>query len=346
MRRFLTERFSLERWIDPLDADTLCEDVRRGLGARPFWLPSKHLYDEAGCRLFEEICHLPEYYPTRAEAQVLRAIARGVARHVRPHTVVELGSGSAIKTRLLLDEVGRLGAPATYVPLDISQSALEASARALLALYPWLSVRAVVADFERPLADLPRGQGVLAVFLGGTLGNFEEDACERFLDHLARVLGRGASLLLGTDMVKDPERIERAYNDSRGITARFNLNLLSLINRRLGADFDPDDFEHLAFFDEPRAQIEMHLRARRPVQARVPAAGLAVSLATGETIRTEISRKFTPESGAALLERAGFSVAARFAPKDGDFSLWLAQVEEGPEVPAGAEPLATALSPL
>lgn len=339
MRSRLTERLSLERWIDPHDVDTLRDDVRRGLGARPCWLPSKHLYDGAGSRLFEQICELPEYYPTRVEAQVLRTVARGIARHVRPHTIVELGSGSAAKTRLLLDEVGRLGAPATYVPLDISQEVLEASAHRLLEAYPWLSVRAVVADFERPLADLPRGEGVLLVFLGGTLGNFEEEACERFLARLSSSLGPGAALLVGTDMVKDRARIELAYNDSRGITARFNLNVLTLINRRLGADFDPAQFEHLAFFDEPRAQIEMHLRARSPVRARVPAAGLTVSLAPGETIRTEISRKFTPESGAALLERTGFSLSARFAPQGGDFSLWLAQVT-GPAEPIGAQPLA------
>ncbi len=270
---------------------------------------------------------------------MLRAVASGVARHVRPHTIVELGSGSAVKTRLLLDEIGRLGSRATYVPLDISEEVLEASARALLELYPWLSVRAVVADFERPLAGLPRGDGVLLVFLGGTLGNFEEEACERFLAHLAASLGPGGTLLVGTDMVKDPARIERAYNDSRGVTARFNLNVLTLINRRLGADFDLGQFEHLAFFDEARARIEMHLRARRPVRARVPAAGLTVHLAPGETIRTEISRKFTPESGAALFERAGFSLAARFAPKDGEFSLWLARVAD-PGEPAGAQPLA------
>jgi L-histidine N-alpha-methyltransferase len=345
MRQYLVERLSVERWIDPSEADTLCEDVRRGLSSRPFWLPPKHLYDQAGSRLFEEICALPEYYPTRTEARILREVARAVVRDVRPHTVIELGSGSAAKTRLLLDEVGKLGEPATYMPIDISAGVLEASARRLLEDYRWLSVRAVVADFERELGDLPQGEGVLLVFLGGTIGNFEEGACERFLARLAAALGPGAALLLGTDMVKDRARLERAYNDASGVTARFNLNLLTLLNRRLGADFDPRHFEHLAFFNEPRSQIEMHLRARRRVRARIRAAGLELLLEPGETIRTEVSRKFTPQSGAAQLARAGFSLSARFAPQSGDFSLWLALVAASGAVD-GAEPLAWLPAPL
>lgn len=320
------ERMQIERRVDPAAADTLAQDVLRGLTATPKWLPPKHFYDDRGSRLFEEICSLEEYYPTRTEQSLLEACADEVIREAAPRQLVELGSGSSSKTRLLLDALGRAGSGGLYVPVDISEGMLAASAIALLERYPWLSLRGIVDDFDGEMAGLPRGPDVLLAFLGGTIGNLSAEQAPGLLAKLARRLGEGGWLLLGTDMVKERARLEAAYNDRKGVTAAFNLNLLEVLNRKLAADFDPRLFRHVAFFDPDAEQIEMHLESRRAQQVRIGALELTVSFEEGERLRTEISRKFTPASARSLLERAGFEVVRRFAPESGDFSLWLARV--------------------
>jgi len=255
--------------------------------------------------------------------------------------VVELGSGSSTKTRLLLDALGSLGRPAQYVGVDLDEAMLRQSALALAQRYPWLSVRALVADFEAPLSGLPRGPGTLVVFLGGTVGNLEAPAAHRVLSGLAAAAGPGASLLLGVDRIKDPKRLAAAYDDSQGVTARFNLNLLRVLNRRLGADFDPADFRHLALYDRGAEQVEMHLVARRALEVRLPALELTARFAAGESVRTEISRKFSEPGARALAERAGWTVRRVFSPPSEDFSLVWATAGE----PGGRQPTLNPLAP-
>jgi L-histidine N-alpha-methyltransferase len=320
------ERLKIERLVDPQSHDTLASDVLRGLTRKPKWLPSKHLYDERGGELFEQICALPEYYPTRTERALLELHAGDIVRLAKPSSMVELGSGSSRKTCVLLDALGRQGLSATYLPIDLDEAMLTASAKRLLALYPWLRIRGLVADLEQPLVGLPRGPGTLVAFLGGTIGNFAHEEAVGLLSGLAGAIGPEASLLLGTDMDKDPRRLEAAYDDSQGVTARFNLNLLQVLNRKLGADFDPARFRHLAFYDAARRQIEMHLRSLEDQSVRFERLGLTVFFRREERMRTEISRKLTADSGRRLLEEAGYQVIERFAAPGDDYSLWLAQV--------------------
>jgi L-histidine N-alpha-methyltransferase len=316
----------IERWLDPQSADTLARDVRHGLLSNPKWLPSKHLYDELGGRLFEEICDLPEYYPTRTELALLEEVSAQVVDMVRPQCLVELGSGSSRKSRVLLDAMAPQSDGFVYLPIDINETAVRESSTVLLERFPTLAVRGFIADFERALPRLPRGAGVLAAFLGGTLGNFEAGQGGQLLARLANALGQGAWLLLGTDMVKDRSRLLAAYDDRQGVTARFNLNMLEVVNRRLDARFRLADFAHQVLYDSASDQIEMHLRARCPQTVRIGKLDLSIGFETGETVRTEVSRKFTPQSGRRMLEEAGFLVRERFAPSSGDFSLWLAEV--------------------
>lgn len=322
----LPERLAIERQIDPTAADTLAQDVVRGFCSAPKWLPCKHLYDEAGGRLFEQICCLPEYYPARVERALLARHAGEVVEATRPAALVELGSGSSRKTRLLLEALGRANPGAFYLPIDIDEAMLRASSAELLVAFPWLHIRGLVADFESPLEGLPRGPEVLAVFLGGTIGNFDEEGAGRLLSGLARALGPGAGLLIGTDMHKDPRRLTAAYDDRQGVTARFNLNLLEVLNRKLGAHFVTARFRHLARYDLARRQIEMHLRSLAAQRVCFDRLGLEVGFEAGELVRTEISRKFTPLTGRRMLEGAGFEVRERFASPGEEFSLWLARV--------------------
>ncbi|MGC4123069.1 MAG: L-histidine N(alpha)-methyltransferase [Myxococcales bacterium] len=336
----MSSRVIVERQAGLSSTDTLFEDVRRGLFSSPKTLPPKHLYDAEGGRLFEEICRLPEYYPTRTETALLAEVAPELVRSLRPETLVELGSGSSTKTRLLLDAMGALNRPARYVSLDLDETMLRQSAEVLAGRYPWLSVRARVADFEAPLSGLPRGAGTLVVFLGGTVGNLEQAAAVRVLSGLAAATGAGSSLLLGIDRIKDPARIAAAYDDAQGVTARFNLNLLQVLNRRLEASFDPRDFRHLAFYDRDAEQVEMHLVARRALEVRLQALELTARFAAGESVRTEISRKFSQGSARAMVERAGWTVRHLFSPPNEDFSLvWAVADGRGEDAPA-VNPLA------
>ena len=300
--------------------DALAADVRTGFASPQKWLPPRWLYDARGSELFERITTLPEYYPTTAEREILDGRATEIAASSAAHSLVELGSGSSEKTRLLLDALQAHGALRCFVPMDVSESALAQATGAITAEYPELDVRGVVGDFTEHLDLLPGGRPRLVAFLGGTLGNLLPGQRRVFLNSVRRVLGAGEWLLLGTDLVKDPRVLIRAYDDAAGVTAEFNRNVLRVLNDRLGADFEPDDFEHVAHWDSESEWMEMRLRARRSMSVRVPGADMTVAFVEGEHLRTEISAKFRPEGIRAELADAGFDLhhwwtdeAARFA---------------------------------
>ncbi|GHJ53543.1 L-histidine N(alpha)-methyltransferase [Micromonospora chersina] len=304
---------------------SLREDVRAGLTATPKWLPPKWFYDARGSALFEEITRLPEYYPTRAERAVLAAHADDIAACTGAKTLIELGSGSSEKTRLLLDAFTRHGDLGTFVPLDVSVSALRQSTTQIAAAYPGLRVRGIVGDFTRHLDRLPTGGRRLVLFLGGTIGNLLPAERAEFLTAMRAALECGDWLLIGTDLVKDPSVIVPAYDDAAGVTAEFNRNVLRVINRELGADFDPAAFRHVAVWDPGREWIEMRLRAEHP--ARVHVLDLEVTFAAGEELRTEVSAKFRPEGIARELAAAGFVRQEFWTDPDGLFGVSLARAD-------------------
>ncbi|MEU0470646.1 L-histidine N(alpha)-methyltransferase [Amycolatopsis sp. NPDC006131] len=306
-------------------AEALRADVREGLSAEQKWLPSKWFYDAAGSRLFEDITALPEYYPTRAEREVLAREAAGIAKITGAHTLVELGSGSSEKTRLLLDGLRDHGSLRTFVPLDVSEAALAEAVEAIQAGYPGLDVRGVVGDFTEHLGLLPGEPPRLVAFLGGTIGNFLPADRGKFLRSVRDVLAAGEWFLLGTDLVKDPETLVRAYDDSAGVTAEFNRNVLRVVNEVLGANFDPDSFEHVAHWDARNEWIEMRLRAPEPMRVSIPGAGMEVSFEPGEHIRTEISAKFRRDGVTAELADAGFEVEHWWTDAAGRFGVSLAR---------------------
>ena len=316
----------------PADFDivTLRDDVRAGLGATRKVLPPRWFYDKVGSELFEEITRLPEYYPTRTERGLLARHAARIVATADPATLVELGSGSSEKTTLLLDVLTRrrsaAGARAGYLALDVSEDALRGAAATLLNRYHDLSIDLVRADFASQLDRLPAGAERLVAFLGGTIGNFEPVARARFLADLRAALRPGEHLLLGTDLVKSPDVLVPAYDDAAGVTAAFDLNVLEVVNRRLGADFDRSAFEHRAVWNAEQEWIEMRLRALRAVTVRVPDVELVIDLAPGEEILTEISAKVRPEPLRAELAAAGFAPAGWWTDEQDWFalSLWRA----------------------
>jgi L-histidine N-alpha-methyltransferase len=305
----------------PADAVArLARDAERGLTARPRWLPPKYFYDDAGGALFDRITTLPEYYLTRAEEEILATSAADIVRWLQPEELVELGPGACHKVRPLLDAVDDGGA-VRYVGFDVGGPGL---ARALTRLgrdYPALEIRGVTGDFEHDLARVPPPKGRrLVLFLGSTIGNFDPAASRRLLGELGGMLGRDGRLLLGVDLVKDRGVLEAAYNDRAGVTAAFNRNILSVVNRGLDGDFRPDAFRHHAFYNGHASRIEMHLVATVAQRVQLPRAGLLLHLEAGESIWTESSYKYTRESLAALLGAAGLETerwltdrAARFA---------------------------------
>lgn len=286
-------------------------EIASGLSRPRKSVPSTYLYDAQGSRLFDEICALPEYYPTRVELEILRRCAESIMGFFdgRGGDLIEIGSGSSLKVRKLLDSVPpSLLGKIRYVPMDISRTGLVHSCLGILRDFEDLHVCGVIGDFTRHLERLPGGRKLIA-FFGGTFGNFSDPEAIGLLTGMARIMGTEDRLLMGIDMLKDVGVIEAAYNDSRGVTARFNLNVLTHVNQALRADFRLHDFEHMAFFNPEGEQIEMHLRARRDVRAVLHRIGLGVHLEEGETIRTEISRKFSREKAERLFRRAGFCPA-------------------------------------
>jgi L-histidine N-alpha-methyltransferase len=307
---------------------TLEDDVLDGLTRPAKELPPKHLYDERGSELFDRITELPEYYPTRTERAILEAEAPGVAERTGMAELVELGSGSASKTAVLLEAGRAAGSLRRYVPFDVAEGQVRETAERLAEEFPGLEVHGIAGDFERDLGEIPPPQPgaprVLA-FLGGTIGNFLPGSRRRFLRELVPLLGDDGFLLLGTDLVKDIDVLEAAYDDSAGVTAAFNLNALTILNRELGADFPVEQFEHVAFFDPERRWIEMRLRARRACAVRLPAIDLEVSFLRGEEIRTEISAKFTREQLESDFAASGLELAAWMTDPRELFALSLAR---------------------
>lgn len=270
------------------------EDIIHGLSQVPKTLPPRYFYDDRGSELFEQICTLPEYYLTRTETAILQAYAPEVARITGPCELVELGSGSATKTRLLLDAYSGLGHPLRYLPIDVSGGMLKSSALDLLAAYPALQVHGLVGTYELALRRLmpTRLPTRMICFLGSTLGNLSPQACEIFFTQIVSALQPGEYFLLGVDLQKSQEQLEAAYNDRQGITAEFNLNILRHLNQRFAGDLDLSQFRHWAFYNQSQHQIEMHLKSLSPQTARLKTLDLAIALEAGETILTEISRKF------------------------------------------------------
>ncbi|MGZ4713384.1 MAG: L-histidine N(alpha)-methyltransferase [Acidimicrobiia bacterium] len=321
-----TSTLRVDTYLDPSEFGTaLRADAARGLVATPKDLPPKWFYDDAGSELFDRITRLPEYYPTRRERAILEQHAPAVVEHSGADTLVELGSGTSEKTRLLLDAFQRAGRLRSFVPFDVSEATLREAAAAVAAEYPGVVVHAVVGDFERHLGHIPPDGTRLVAFLGGTIGNFAPGPRAAFLASLAETLRPGETLLLGTDLVKDPERLVRAYDDGAGVTAAFNKNVLAVLNRELGASFDPDDFEHVAAWNHVDEWIEMRLRARRPLTVEVPAIGLTARFDAAEEMRTEISAKFRQERVERELADAGFELVDWWTDADGDFALSLAR---------------------
>jgi len=294
--------------LKSVDADLFAADVVAGLRANPKRLSPKYFYDATGSELFERITLLPEYYPTRTELQILGDYADEIVAFAPPDAaLIEFGSGSATKVRILLRASPRL---TVYVPVDISGEFLNAQAKRLQQEFPEVAVVPVAADFSRPF-NLPRrafSRPRIGFFPGSTIGNLEPQEAISFLCHGARILGPGATLIIGVDLVKDPAILHKAYNDSAGVTAKFNLNLIARINRELDADFDLQAFEHLAFYNEDRQRIEMHLVSR--LDQKVDIAGTIIEFSAGETIHTENSYKYTIDGFAALAEGAGWSSGA------------------------------------
>ena len=301
--------------------DTLAADVRRGLTRPLKELPPKYFYDERGSLLFDRITTLPEYYPTRCEREILNRHAPEIVSDARAEELVELGSGMASKTRALLYAMAGNGSLKRYVPFDVDESVVEACAVELVELYPGLAVHGVVGDFGRDLEQIPSGRRRLFAFLGGTIGNLFPDQRAAFLARLRELMGPEDRLVIGTDLVKDRAVLEAAYNDSAGVTAEFNRNVLRVVNAGLGADFDPEGFEHVAFFDEANSWIEMRLRANGAQTVRIHGADLEVVFADGEEMRTEISAKFTREAVERELDGAGMRLDDFFTDGSALFGL-------------------------
>jgi L-histidine Nalpha-methyltransferase len=319
----------IESHLDGSQERSLADDVLDGL-TRPFKeLPPKHFYDARGAELFDQICELPEYYPTRAERAILEEAASELAELTGAVELVELGSGTAAKTRVLLDALHAAGTLSRYIPVDVTESMVRECASELTAEYPGLRVHGVIGDFERHLDRIPPADGPrIVAFLGGTIGNFPPGSRRRFLRQIARLLGPEDYLLMGTDLVKDPRVLEAAYDDEAGVTAEFNRNVLRVLNRELDADFDPEDFEHVALFDRQHEWIEMRLRARRAHTTLVRGLNLQVHFEAGEELRTEISAKFTPERLEGDLAAAGLELARWLTDPDGLFALTLSRVAD------------------
>ena len=287
------------------DADRLADDVRAGLTRELKELPPKYFYDSRGSELFDRITSLPEYYPSRAEREILNRRAPEIVSETDARELVELGSGTASKTRALLYAMAGAGSLRRYVPFDVDESVVERCAHELVELYPGLAVHGVVGDFERDLGHIPAGERRLLAFLGGTIGNLYPAERAAFLARLRRLMGASDRLLIGTDLVKDRHVLEAAYNDSQGVTAEFNRNVLRVVNEGLDADFEPEAFEHVAFFDEANSWIEMRLRANGAQTVRIDGASLEVTFEDGEELRTEISAKFTRDAVERELMEAG-----------------------------------------
>ena len=318
---------AIEVHLDADTAATMRRDVRAGLLAEPKELAPKYFYDDRGSQLFEQITELPEYYPTRVERAILVERANEiVAAAGAPRTLVELGSGSAAKTRHLLDAMRDAGCLRTYVPVDISEEITHETAESLVEEYPGLAVRGLVCDFEHHLERIPDGEGGrLVAFLGGTIGNLYPGDRRDFLVRVAALMAPEDRLLLGTDLVKSRDRLEAAYDDASGVTSEFNKNVLRVLNRELGADFDLGAFEHVARYDADETRMDIRLRSLVDQAVRLEELDMTIEFGTGEEMRTEISTKFTRERLEAVYAEAGLDMSGWFTDPAGDYALSLAR---------------------
>ena len=318
-----SENLQILNYLNEDHREKMLDDIFQGMTRREKSIPPKYFYDARGSRLFDQICITPEYYPTKTELSILDQSAAEIMQifFEEGGDLIELGSGSNQKIRKLLDGMPRPGlSRVRYVPVDISRTCLLESAGELLDDHENLTILGVLADFTRHLCVLPRGKKLLT-FFGGTIGNFTEWEALNFLRSVRAMMNSDDRFLLGMDMVKPIELIEAAYNDRQGVTCDFNRNILAHIDRELGADFDPEDFEHVAFFNTGTGCVEMHLKARRNITARIEDLGLSVEIKESETIHTEISRKFSREGAQRLFQEAGLSVSRWFTDPKGWCSL-------------------------
>lgn len=300
----------------------MAAEVLQGLIARQKYIPSKYFYDARGSSLFERICRLPEYYLTRTELVLLKRFSNDLLADFENGDLVELGSGANWKIRTLLDAMNsERRSRIRYMPVDVSEAALVSASEELMKVYPELSVTPLAADFTRDLHRIPANGRKIVLLFGSTIGNLNEEETRTFLTSLRRRLGPDDRFLIGLDMVKPVEILEAAYNDSREVTAEFNKNILLVINAQLAANFHPDAFDHVAFFNESKEQVEMHLRARREMQVLMRGVGISIHIERGETIRTEICRKFRRERVAAMMLDAGLTVSRWFSDSSNWFSI-------------------------
>ncbi|HEV7206835.1 MAG TPA: L-histidine N(alpha)-methyltransferase [Jatrophihabitans sp.] len=314
----------MEIYLDPgAFAEQLATDVRAGLTATPKALPPKYFYDAHGSDLFDRITRLPEYYPTRTERSILELHAGEIAAVTGAETLVELGSGTSEKTRLLLRALRDAGTLERFVPFDVDPAVLKDASSAVSDEFPSLDVEPVVGDFEKHLGELPRHPRRVLAFLGSTIGNLDPVQRHGFLTAVRGPLTEGDCFLLGTDLVKSIDRLVAAYDDAQGVTAAFNKNVLTVVNRDLGGDFDPAAFEHVAMWDDANEWIEMRLRSLRDQPVRIESLDLDVHFARGEEMRTEISAKFRPERVVEELAAAGLRLTQWWTDADGDFALSL-----------------------
>ena len=305
----------------------MLRDVRQGLTTMPKQLSPKYFYDERGSELFEEITQLPEYYLTRAERLLLEKKIPEIVASVRPCSLVELGAGSATKTRIILDAMRESGCAECYVPIDVSKEFLEATALQMQADYSSVRITPVVSDITEPFALPPVSSPTLVAFLGSTIGNFPREEAVRLLSHIARAMGASDRFLLGADLRKDPEIIDRAYNDSKGVTAAFNLNVLQRLNRELGANFPSSAYEHRAFYSSEHHRVEMHLNVRNAHTVVIPEIG-EIQFREGESIRTELSYKYDRSTLEDILAASGLVMEKWMPADDGSFALALARAAE------------------
>ena len=299
----------------------LIDDVRTGLSARPKTLPARWFYDSRGSELFEAITELPEYYLTRTETDILRRQADEIADTIRPEVLVELGSGTCTKSRLLIDAARRCGSLRAFVPFDFDEDVIRRAAAALTAEFPGLTVQGIAGDFMRHLDAIPRSERKLVVFLGSTIGNLDNKDRVRFLTEVRQTLRPSDTVLIGFDLVKDAGELLAAYDDAQGVTAEFNRNLLRRLNRELKADFDVDLFQHLAIWNGKESRIEMHLRSLGDQLVQLPGAGLQVKFEDAETVLTEISVKFTREGVDQSFRAAGLRVEKWLTDANERFAL-------------------------
>lgn len=322
---FGSDRITLDIQLEPASTTVELQEIRQGLTDRPRRLPSKYFYDKRGSALFEEITRLPEYYPTRTELALLQEIAEEIGRRTGAEELVELGAGAATKTRVLLDAMQLSGNLRLYVPFDVSETEVRRVATELTREYPDLFVHGIVADFVHHLGTIPPGQPRMVILLGSTIGNFAPAESRALLSRISEQMEPGDYFLLGADLIKDKELIERAYNDVQGVTAEFNKNILRVVNRVAKTDFDPGLFDHLAFYNGDRQRIEMHLVANRAHRVTAMDLDLTLEIAEGEALQTEISCKYDRPGIEAMLTSSGFEIADWFTDSDQLFALALAR---------------------